>query len=97
MRVTTDRPRRRASSAFLRFSNLAAVVCAICVVSTGIAATVEPVTNKPWREAVISVTDPDITARFFKEIGGYEELGRGSLSASAVAAWGLAPEARGKY
>lgn len=97
MGVTTDRQRRRASSAFLRFSNLAAVVFAICVVSTGIAATVEPVTNKPWREAVISVTDPDITARFFKEIGGYEELGRGSLSASAVAAWGLAREARGKY
>ena len=37
----------------------------------------KPLTEKPWREAVISVTDPDVTARFFKEIGGYEELGRG--------------------
>ena len=56
-----------------------------------------PITDKPWREAVISVTDPDVTARFFKEIGGYEELGRGPLSPSAIAAWGLAPDAGGVY
>lgn len=60
-------------------------------------ATEAPITDKPWREAVISVTDPDVTARFFKEIGGYEELGRGPLSPSAIAAWGLAPEAGGEY
>ena len=60
-------------------------------------ATETPITDKPWREAVISVTDPDVTARFFKEIGGYEELGRGPLSQSAIAAWGLAPEAGGEY
>ena len=57
----------------------------------------EPITDKPWREAVLSVTDPDVTARFFKEIGGYEELGRGTLSASSIVAWGLAPEASGDY
>ena len=60
-------------------------------------ATEAPITDKPWREAVISVTDPDVTARFFKEIGGYEELGRGPLSPSAIAAWGLAPDASGEY
>ena len=58
---------------------------------------VEPVTTMPWREAVISVTDPYVTARFFKEIGGYEELSRGQLSTSEVAAWGLAPRAGGEY
>ena len=62
-----------------------------------VTAGLEPVTGEPWREAVISVTDPDVTARFFKEIGGYEELGRGVLSDSAIAAWGLAPEATGEY
>ena len=36
---------------------------------------VDPITDKPWRERVLSVTDPDVTARFFKEIGGYEALG----------------------
>ena len=60
-------------------------------------ATEAPITDKPWREAVISVTDPDVTARFFQEIGGYEELGRGPLSPSAIAAWGVAPDASGEY
>ena len=31
---------------------------------------VEPITEKPWREAVLSVTDLDVTGRFFTEIGG---------------------------
>jgi catechol 2,3-dioxygenase-like lactoylglutathione lyase family enzyme len=57
----------------------------------------EPVTEKPWREAVISVTDPDVTARFFKEIGGFQELGRGALTASELAAWGLDEAASGDY
>ena len=62
-----------------------------------VTAGLEPVTDRPWCEAVISVADPDLTARFFKEIGGYEELGRGTLFDSTIAAWGLAPEARGEY
>ena len=64
--------------------------------SAAVSAAEEPLTDKPWREAVISVTDPDVTARFFKEIGGYEELGRGSLSQSAIAAWGLPPDESGE-
>ncbi len=97
MRVMTDKQRRKASSVYRGFGNLAVAVFAIWVACTGIAAAVEPVTNKPWREAVISVTDPDVTARFFREIGGYEELGRGTLSKSAIAAWGLPLDASGEY
>jgi len=58
---------------------------------------VEPITEKPWREAVLSVTDLDVTGRFFTEIGGYETLDRGALSASAIAAWGLSAAASGSY
>ena len=64
-------------------------------VASPVASAADPVTTMPWREAVISVTHPDVTARFFKEIGGYEELGRGRLSASAIAAWGLDASASG--
>jgi hypothetical protein len=75
---------------------IATVWAMLCFfVSTAVNA--QPITEQPWREAVISVTDPDVTARFFKQIGGYEELGRGALLASTIAAWGLSPEARGQY
>ena len=67
------------------------------IVIAPVASAVEPVTTSPWREVVISVTDPDVTARFFREIGGYEELSRGRLSASAIAAWGLDAGANGEY
>jgi hypothetical protein len=67
------------------------------IVVAPIVSAMEPVTTSPWREVVISVTDPDITARFFTEIGGYEELSRGALSASAIAAWGLDAETNGEY
>ena len=73
------------------------VVMAIAAIASATLSAAEPITDEPWREAVLSVTDPDVTARFFKEIGGYEELGRGTLSASSIAAWGLAPEASGEY
>jgi len=62
-----------------------------------VAKAVDPVTTLPWREVVVSVTDPDVTARFFTEIGGYEELSRGQLSSSAIAAWGLDAGASGEY
>ncbi|MBT6352380.1 MAG: hypothetical protein HOJ46_09925 [Halieaceae bacterium] len=73
------------------------VVTSVVSIGASTLSAAEPITDKPWREAVLSVTDPDVTARFFKEIGGYEELGRGTLSASSVAAWGLAAEASGEY
>ena len=71
------------------------VVIAATAIAPAVA--VEPITEKPWREAVLSVTDLDVTARFFTEIGGYETLDRGALSASAIAAWGLPAAASGNY
>lgn len=78
-------------------ASLWALVSVTATLTASVANARDPVTTLPWREAVISVTDPDATARFFKEIGGYEELGRGQLSASAIASWGLNPDASGKY
>lgn len=55
-----------------------------------------PITERPWQEAVVSVTDLDVTARFFREIGGYETKWQGPIDTSAIAAWGLPPEAGGE-
>lgn len=52
-----------------------------------------PITVQPWQEVVISVTDLDRTARFFTNIGGYEEQWRGALTLTEVAFWGLDREA----
>lgn len=57
---------------------------------------VSPVTENPWQEAVLSVTDPDVTARFFQDIGGYEIKWRGALSDTAIGAWGLPSDASGE-
>ena len=97
MRLLIQGWRERAQRYRVALSALLSVLMSATLISWSQAVTAEPITDKPWREAVLSVTDPDVTARFFKEIGGYEELGRGSLSASSIAAWGLAPEARGDY
>jgi catechol 2,3-dioxygenase-like lactoylglutathione lyase family enzyme len=48
-----------------------------------------PVTTAVWQEAVVSVTDLDRSARFFKEIGGYEDKWRGPMDASEIRSWGL--------
>ena len=55
-----------------------------------------PVTEQPWQEVVISVSDLDVTARFFSEIGEYEEKWRGPVDASEIAAWGLPGDAGGE-
>lgn len=55
-----------------------------------------PITERPWQEAVVSVTDLDVTARFFREIGGYEVKWVGALDDSAIAAWGLPTSASGE-
>lgn len=60
------------------------------------AATPAPITERPWQEAVVSVSDLDVTARFFREIGGYEVKWRGALDATAITAWGLPTEAGGE-
>ena len=56
-----------------------------------------PVTTSPWREVVVSVSNLERTARFFRSIGGYSLRDSGTLSASEVAAWGLPPGARASY
>ena len=56
----------------------------------------DPVTAQPWQEAVISVTDLDVTARFFLEIGQYDTVWRGPIDPSEIAAWGLPESASGE-
>ncbi len=48
------------------------------------------VTDEPWLEAVVSVTDLDRSARFFVEIGGYRERWRGAMSPGELRSFGLA-------
>lgn len=56
----------------------------------------EPVTAVPWREAVVSVTDLDRSADFFKSIGGYREHWRGPVDAGELELFGLADGASGE-
>ncbi|MEM9841309.1 MAG: hypothetical protein AAF767_01615, partial [Pseudomonadota bacterium] len=55
-----------------------------------------PITTQPWLMATASVSDLDQTARFFTEIGGYEEVYRGPLDAAEIEAAGLNEEASGE-
>lgn len=48
-----------------------------------------PVTTEPWLMATASVSDLDRTAQFFVEIGRYEEVARGPLSADELVAFDL--------
>lgn len=56
----------------------------------------EPVTHKPWQEVVVSVSDLDNSARFFREIGGYETQWQGPLDTAEISAWGLPEDASGE-
>jgi len=58
--------------------------------------TTAPVTTSPWQEVVVSVTDIDISARFFREIGGFEDKWRGPLDTGEIAAWQLPDSASGE-
>ncbi len=57
---------------------------------------VVPITAEQWQETVISVTDIDVTARFFLDIGQYEVKWRGPMDASEISAWGLPGTASGE-
>ena len=48
-----------------------------------------PVTTQPWLMATASVSDLEQTARFFREIGGYETVYRGSLAQTEIDTLGL--------
>ena len=54
------------------------------------------VTDRPWQEAVVSVRDIDVTARFFREIGGYEEKWQGPIDPAEALAWQLPDGASGE-
>lgn len=55
-----------------------------------------PVTTQPWLMATASVSDLDQTARFFREIGGYETVYRGPLDAAEIEALALPENASGE-
>ncbi len=61
--------------------------------SAGLFSQKSPITTEPWREVVISVSNLDRTAEFFKSIGGYEETFRGRSSASSIKHFGLNADA----
>ncbi|KRP17959.1 MAG: hypothetical protein NWS22_01860 [Porticoccaceae bacterium] len=64
-----------------------------CSTAEIVNADVQKITVEPWTEAVLSVTDLDVTARFFKEIGGYIEKHRDVMDPSEIKAWGLPSKA----
>ena len=55
-----------------------------------------PAYDMPGQAPVLSVTDLDSIARFFREIGSYVTKASGAVSASEVASWGLPPAAGGR-
>jgi catechol 2,3-dioxygenase-like lactoylglutathione lyase family enzyme len=80
---------------------LVSAIAASAILLCGIAAAraderPEVLTESDWQEAVISVSDLEVTARFFIEIGEYEEKWRGALDATEIAAWGLPADASGE-
>lgn len=74
-----------------RSAVLAAILSFIAPLCIG-----EPITPRPWQEAVVSVTDLDRTAAFFKQIGNYKEHWRGQLSPALLRSWGLPSNASGE-
>ena len=74
-----------------------ALLVSLVLLSTACAqAEIAPVTRDVWREVVISVSNIERSARFFQQIGGYEEKWRGALHASEIEAWGLPESASGE-
>ncbi len=55
-----------------------------------------PIVTQPWLMATASVSDLDQTARFFVEIGGYEEVYRGPLDTAEIATLNLQNGASGE-
>lgn len=51
------------------------------------------ISNEPWQEVVVSVSDIDRSAEFFTKIGGYKPVWRGVMSADEIQAWGLSDQA----
>ena len=76
-----------------------ALLFATCVVLLSDAAgkaNADAVTQQPWQEVVVSVSDIDRTARFFAGIGQYQAKWRGTLHESLIAGWELPKAASGE-
>lgn len=56
----------------------------------------DPISARPWQEAVVSVTDLDRTAAFFREIGAYRTHWKGPVSREELLSWGLPTSAKGE-
>lgn len=68
----------------------------LLVLASPIASNADPVTPRVWQEAVVSVTDLERSARFFREIGGYETKWQGALDPSEIRSFGLPESASGE-
>lgn len=77
--------------------NICGILLATAVLSVAHAGPdTAPVTQSPWQEVAISVTNLERSAKFFQKIGNYEEKWRGPVDASEIAAWGLGSKATGE-
>lgn len=56
----------------------------------------QPITNKPWQEAVVSVSNLERSAALFTQIGNYQTHWQGALSQAELQSWGLPASARGE-
>lgn len=51
----------------------------------------------PWSEVIVSVRDPDASAAWLIEDGGWQETERGAIARSELSYWGLPDEASGRF
>lgn len=72
------------------------VLSSLLLIGWSIVTKAEPLTQQPWQEVVLSVTDLDRTAEFFTEIGGYKEKWRGPIDPSELRSWGLKESSSGE-
>jgi|GEM_PF-117573 len=56
-----------------------------------------PLLSEPWREAMLSVRDPQQVARLFIEIGGFEVVAEGHLDPREMTYWQLPGESAGEF
>ncbi|MGI9229661.1 MAG: hypothetical protein ACR2P9_07370 [Gammaproteobacteria bacterium] len=86
----------RATESGIKISSLCCVLLAVAFQASVAESAPPPVTDRIWQEAVISVTDLDQSARFFREIGGYQIKWRGTPDADEIRFWGLPAAASGE-
>ncbi len=56
-----------------------------------------PVLSEPWREALLSVRDPQQAARLFIDIGGFEVIAEGRMDHQEINYWQLSGEVTGDF